>query len=81
LQKTRIFQEARCTGSHLASKSSNQVAFATLENRPSAFNFEQSPILQDFVTATDLKITFNRLSEDQVIICCWEFGWKHYEHK
>jgi hypothetical protein len=28
-----------------------------------------------------LKITFNRLSEDQVIICCWEFGWKHYEHK
>ena len=66
---TRHLQEARCIGSHIAAsptKSNNQVAFATLENRPSAYEFERSFVLQDFVTATDIKITFNRLSREQV---------------
>ncbi|KAI6215185.1 Netrin unc-6 [Aphelenchoides besseyi] len=58
-------QEARCLSTHLTGKSNNQVAFATLENRPSAYEFEHSPVLQDWVTATDIKITFNRLSPEQ----------------
>uniref|UniRef100_A0A0N4VMQ2 Laminin N-terminal domain-containing protein n=1 Tax=Enterobius vermicularis TaxID=51028 RepID=A0A0N4VMQ2_ENTVE len=57
-------QEAICTraGTNLLA---TRVAFATLDGRPSAFDFAHSPVLQDWVTATDIKIVFNRLSPDQ----------------
>ncbi|CAG9540171.1 unnamed protein product [Cercopithifilaria johnstoni] len=58
-------QEALCTNTHALTSVPNRIAFAILEGRPSAFEFEHSPILQDWVTATDIRVIFNRLSPDQ----------------
>lgn len=59
-------QEALCTDAHSkAILKEDRIAFSTLEGRPSSFTFEQSPVLQDWVTATDIRIVFNRLSLDQ----------------
>ena len=38
------------------------VVFGTLEDRPSAYNFESSAELNEWVTATDIRITLNRLN-------------------
>ena len=56
-------QEALCTDSHLTH--ANRIGFSTLENRPSFNEFDTSPVLQDWITATDVKIVFNRLMSPQ----------------
>lgn len=38
------------------------VAFGTLEGRPSAYNFDESADLQEWVTATEIMITLDRLN-------------------
>ena len=51
-------QEALCVDSHLDENSGTRIAFSTLADRPSAEDFEHSPVLQDWVTATDIRIVF-----------------------
>ena len=56
-------QEAICTDQHLQSSpmNSNRIGFSTLEGRPSFHESDTSPVIQDWVTATDIKIVFTRL--------------------
>ncbi|TKS84730.1 Laminin subunit gamma-1 [Collichthys lucidus] len=55
---------ALCTDefSDISPLTGGNVAFSTLEGRPSAYNFDQSVVLQEWVTATDLLISLNRLN-------------------
>ncbi|KAJ1134060.1 hypothetical protein NDU88_000524 [Pleurodeles waltl] len=55
---------AFCTAefSDISPLSGGNVAFSTLEGRPSAYNFDRSPVLQEWVTSTDLLISLNRLN-------------------
>lgn len=55
-------QEPLCTESNSETVLGGRVAFSTLEGRPSAYDFDNSPVLQDWVTATDIKIVFNRVN-------------------
>ncbi|XP_058158195.1 laminin subunit gamma-3 isoform X2 [Dasypus novemcinctus] len=55
---------ALCTSefSDISPLSGGNVAFSTLEGRPSAYNFDQSPVLQEWVTSTELLISLDRLN-------------------
>ncbi|XP_076039664.1 laminin-like protein lam-2 [Oratosquilla oratoria] len=55
---------ALCTSefSDISPLTGGNVAFSTLEGRPSAFNFENSTELQEWVTATDIRIMLDRLN-------------------
>lgn len=55
---------ASCTDefSDISPLTGGNVAFSTLEGRPSAYNFDQSLVLQEWVTATDLLISLDRLN-------------------
>lgn len=60
-------QEARCSDAHgqitdfANSPFGGRIAFSSLEGRPSAAHFDTSAVLQDWVTATDIRIIFHRL--------------------
>jgi netrin 1 len=63
-------QEVLCTDSHQYNKDTttlqgSRVAFNTLEGRPSAVDLDSSPILQEWVTATDIRVIFHRLQLPQ----------------
>ncbi|XP_070602395.1 laminin subunit gamma-1 [Erythrolamprus reginae] len=57
-------QQAVCTDefSDISPLTGGNVAFSTLEGRPSAYNFDNSPVLQEWVTATDIRVSLNRLN-------------------
>ncbi|KAH3869342.1 hypothetical protein DPMN_032505 [Dreissena polymorpha] len=57
-------QEALCTEdySNIDPLTGARVGFSTLVGRPSAYDFDNSPVLQDWVTATDIMIVFNKLN-------------------
>ncbi|XP_066479595.1 laminin subunit gamma-1 [Tiliqua scincoides] len=57
-------QQALCTDefSDISPLTGGNVAFSTLEGRPSAYNFDNSPVLQEWVTATDIRVSLNRLN-------------------
>lgn len=59
-------QEALCTEAYssVESPTGARVAFSTLEGRPSAHDFDNSPVLQDWQTATDIRVVFNRLNAE-----------------
>ncbi|KAJ8915766.1 hypothetical protein NQ315_004578 [Exocentrus adspersus] len=55
---------ALCTSeySDISPLKGGNVAFGTLEGRPSAYNFDTSPELHEWVTATEIRITLDRLN-------------------
>ncbi|XP_043195126.1 netrin-1-like, partial [Amphibalanus amphitrite] len=54
-------QEPLCEPTPMSGgRAGGRVAFSTLEGRPSAYQLEHSPILQDWITATDIRVELTR---------------------
>lgn len=64
MQKDGNESRALCTSeySDISPLQFGNIAFSSLEGRPSAYNFENSIELQQWVTATDILISLNRLN-------------------
>lgn len=64
IQKGENESRALCTSeySDISPLQFGNIAFSSLEGRPSAYNFEHSIELQQWVTATDIRISLNRLN-------------------
>lgn len=63
--KTKINEDrALCTAefSDMTPLKGGSVAFSTLDGRPSAYNFDDSKELQQWVSATDIRISLKRLN-------------------
>ncbi|XP_055928334.1 netrin-1-like isoform X2 [Argiope bruennichi] len=56
-------QESLCADARIGIEpaTGGRVAFSTLEGRPSAYDFDNSPVLQDWVTATDIRVVLVRV--------------------
>jgi netrin receptor unc-5 len=59
--EARCLDHNRFSNDGMSGLQGSRIAFSMLEGRPSANDFENSPILQDWVTATDIRVTFHRL--------------------
>jgi laminin gamma 1 len=64
VQKNENEARALCSDefSDIAPLSGGSVAFSTLENRPSAYDFQTSKEMSDWVTATDIRLSLDRLN-------------------
>lgn len=64
IKKGEDESRALCTSeySDISPLRDGNIAFSSLEGRPSATNFENSIALQNWVTATDIRITLDRLN-------------------
>ncbi|XP_039963355.1 laminin subunit gamma-1 [Bactrocera neohumeralis] len=62
--KGEVEAHALCTSeySDISPLRDGEIAFSTLEGRPSGIIFERSSELQEWVTATDIRITLDRLN-------------------
>jgi len=63
--KTKVMEDrALCSSeySDLSPLTGGNVAFSTLEGRPSAFYFDITPELQQWVSATDIRVSLRRLN-------------------